>query len=128
MSESANAKQALVHYLDQAETIECPYGNVRRIITGGAGGVANVHQVAVTKGSAHWHSGYDEVYYVLAGHGEITLGAQKHALRPGAAVVIPAGVPHALEAVAGETLEFIIFGTPAVPIGDECARPRTTQL
>ncbi len=38
--------------------------------------------------------------------------------------VIPAGVPHSLEASAGEELEFMIFGTPQMAMDDERARPR----
>jgi quercetin dioxygenase-like cupin family protein len=37
---------------------------------------------------------------------------------------IPAGVPHSLEANAGEELEFVIFGTPPMAIDDEKAKPR----
>ncbi|MCY3020091.1 MAG: cupin domain-containing protein [Planctomycetota bacterium] len=124
MSDSPASKQPIVRYLDKTPALECPHGHVRRVITGGAGGVANVHVVSVTEGSPHVHSGYDEVYYVLAGKGRISLGAQGQPLRPGAAVVIPAGVPHALEAEAGQVLEFVIFGVPPVPIEDERARPR----
>jgi mannose-6-phosphate isomerase-like protein (cupin superfamily) len=125
-----SAKEALVRYFDQSAPIDCPYGNVRRLVTGGEGGVANVHVVSVTKGSAHYHDAYDEVYYVLKGTGTISIGAVGgqpeaiHELRPGAAVVLPAGVPHALEANPGEELEFIIFGTPPMFINDERAKPR----
>src|SRR4051812_15255868 len=93
-----SSKQPLVRYLDKAPVIDCPYGNVRRLVTGGAGGVANVHVVSVTKGSLHFHDAYDEVYYVLSGSGKISMNEQTYPLRPGAAVVIPAGVPHALDA------------------------------
>ncbi|HYG78552.1 MAG TPA: cupin domain-containing protein [Planctomycetota bacterium] len=116
-------KEPLVRYLDEARPIDCPYGNVRRIVTGGAGGVANVHVVSVTKGSMHYHKAYDEVYYVLSGTGTIALNGQTYALRPGAAAVIPAGVPHELLANDGSVLEFIIFGTPAMDINDERAKP-----
>ena len=119
-----NAKHPLVNYLDETPAINCPYGHVRRIVTGGAGGVANVHIVSVTEGSAHFHAGYDEVYYVLAGRGKIFMADQEFELRPGAAVVIPAGVLHSLKADEGDTLEFIIFGTPPMPIDDERAKPR----
>ena len=119
-----SAKEALVRYFDKSPVIECPYGNVRRLVTGGMGGVANVHVVSVTKGAMHSHSGYDEVYYVLSGQGKITMSGEPHPIRPGAAVVIPAGVEHELEANAGEVLEFVIFGTPAMSIDDERARPR----
>jgi len=37
--------------------------------------------------------------------------------------VIPAGVPHSLEAQRGQQLEFVIFGTPPVPMDHELARP-----
>jgi mannose-6-phosphate isomerase-like protein (cupin superfamily) len=121
---STPEKQPLVAYRDQAASINCPYGTVQRIVTGGAGGVANVHVVTVTKGSLHFHSGYDEVYYLLSGSGTIAIAGAVHALRPGAAVVLPAGVPHELEAAPGETLEFVIFGSPAMCIDDERARPR----
>jgi mannose-6-phosphate isomerase-like protein (cupin superfamily) len=119
-----NPKQPLVKYLDESPAIDCPYGHVRRIVTGGAGGVANVHIVSVTEGSPHLHAGYDEVYYVLAGRGKIAMANQEFELRPGAAVVIPAGVLHSLKADEGDTLEFVIFGTPAMPIDDERAKPR----
>ncbi|MCA9539392.1 MAG: cupin domain-containing protein [Myxococcales bacterium] len=117
-------KTPLVAYLDKTPEIPCPYGDVRRVVTAGAGGVANVHIVRITRGGRHFHQAYDETYYLLAGEGSIELGDEKHALRPGAVVVIPAGVPHALEADEGHTLEFVIFGTPPAPIDSEAARPR----
>ncbi len=92
-------------------------------VSGGAGGVANVHVIRVTQGSRHVHKGYSEVYYVLSGRGMIKLDEETHALRPGAVVVIPAGVPHSLESEGDEPLEFIIFGTPPMPIDDPRARP-----
>jgi len=93
-------------------------------VTGGEGGVANVHVVKITKGTPHVHQGYDETYYVLSGTGTITLGPETHPLRPGSVAVIPAGVLHSPEASEGEELEFVIFGTPPMAIDDERARPR----
>ena len=117
-------KQPIVHHRDQTPPIDCPFGHVQRIVTGGEGGVANVHVVRVTKGTTHVHTGYDEVYYVLSGSGTITLDRDTHPLRPGSVIVIPAGVPHSLEASPGEELEFIIFGTPPMSIDDDRARPK----
>lgn len=117
-------KTPLVHYRDETESSSCPFGDVTRIVTGGEGGVANVHLVRVTRGTTHYHADYDEVYYVLSGRGAITIAETTHDLRPGAVVVIPRGLPHSLEAEEGDTLEFIIFGTPAMSIDDERARPR----
>ena len=119
-----NVKTPFVGYLDQTDPIPCPYGDVRRVVTGGAGGVANVHVVSVTRGAPHLHTGYDEVYYVLGGSGRVTLGEETVAVRPGAVVVVPAGLAHSVEADGDEPLEFIIFGTPACSIDDDRARPR----
>lgn len=119
-------KHPLVHHRDQTDPLDCPFGHVQRIVTGGEGGVANVHVVKVTQGTPHVHRGYHEVYYVLSGTGKITLGEDMHLLRPGSVAVIPAGVTHALEADPGVELEFIIFGTPPMEMADDRARPKKT--
>ena len=124
-------KSVMVGYLDKTESVSCPYGQVQRVVTGGAGGVANVHIVEVSMGTTHYHEGYDEVYFVLSGKGELSAGEQQFALRPGAVAVIPRGVPHSLVAevtAEGEDkLKFIIFGTPAMEINDERAAPKKTS-
>ena len=120
-------RQPLVRHRDETPPIDCPFGHVQRIVTGGAGGVANVHVVKITKGTPHLHTGYDEVYYVLSGTGTITLGQETHPLRPGSVAVIPAGVPHSLEAQPGQQLEFVIFGTPPMSIDDDRAKPVKPQ-
>lgn len=119
-----DGREALVHNRDDIEPANCPYGYVQRIVTGGEGGVANVHVVKITKGAPHVHTGYDEVYYLLSGTGTITLDQQTHPLRPGTVAIIPAGMPHSLEADSGEELEFIIFGTPPMAMDDERAKPQ----
>jgi len=119
-----NEKEPLVHHRDQTPPIDCPLGHVQRIVTGGEGGVANVHVVKITKGAPHVHTGYNEVYYVLSGTGTITLNQETHPLRLGSVAVIPAGVPHSLEADPGTELEFIIFGTPPMAIDDDRAKPK----
>jgi len=111
----------VVRYLDETETLPCPYGDTTRIVTGGeaAAEIANVHRVRVTKGARHFHPGYNEVYYVLAGQGRIVFDDAEHELRPGAVVVIPALVPHeVLAADEDQPLDFIIFGTPGMPVSD----------
>lgn len=117
-------KKVIVRYRDKTENVSCPYGQVERIVTGGEGGIANVHVVTVSEGDKHYHSAYNEIYYILSGHGTIDLNGRTHSLTPGAVVVIPAGVPHALRSESEEELEFIIFGTPPVPIDSPEAAPR----
>jgi len=114
----------LVKHLDQTSPIDCPFGSVHRIITGGEGdAIANVHRVRVTQGSRHLHSGYNEVYYVLEGTGRVVFDDREEELRAGSVVVIPAGVPHAVFADEAGPLDFIIFGTPGMDVGDERFRP-----
>lgn len=130
--------EPLVRYTDKTDAVDCPYGNVRRVVTGGEGGLANVHVVRVTRGSTHYHRDYDEVYYVLSGRGKIIMtgdsgdsgepggpggGSKRWQLRPGAVAVIPRGVAHEIIADDGQELEFIIFGTPPMSIDDPRARP-----
>ena len=121
-------KSLMVGYLDSTDPVDCPYGQVQRVITGGAGGVANVHVVEVSLGATHYHEGYDEVYYVLSGEGELSAEGKEFNLRPGAVAVIPRGISHSLKAKEGpegeSKLKFIIFGTPPMAIDDERAAPR----
>jgi mannose-6-phosphate isomerase-like protein (cupin superfamily) len=118
-------KQPLVRHRDETPPADWPFGTMQRIVTGGEGGIANVHVAMVTKGlPPFFHTGYDEIYYVVSGTGTITLDQAKHPVRPGTAVVIPAGVLHSLEPDPGQEIEFVIFGSPPMPIEDERARPR----
>ncbi len=116
-------KIPLVKYRDEVQPTPCPYGTTTRVVTGGEGGVANVHIISVTRGGLHYHSAYDETYYLLSGEGKIRLDGCEYVLRPGAVVVIPAGVAHELESGTEAPLEFVIFGTPALPIESKEARP-----
>ncbi|MEW5734720.1 MAG: cupin domain-containing protein [Thermodesulfobacteriota bacterium] len=124
MSQKKVVKTPLVGYEQDTAAVDCPYGNVARIVTGGAGGVANVHRVTVSRGDAHFHEGYDEVYYVLEGNGLIVLDGSEHRLCPGAVAVVPRKMVHSIRADRGETLSFIIFGTPAMSVEDPRFLPR----
>ena len=117
-------KHPVVRHRDETQRIDCPFGHVQRIVTGGEGGIANVHVVKITKGTPHLHQSYDETYFVLSGTGTITLGPETHPLRTGTVAVIPAGVQHSLQAAPGQVLEFVIFGTPPMAMDDERTRPR----
>lgn len=116
--------KAIVRYLDETTPIDCPYGNVKRVITGGEYDKANVHVVSVTEGGEHYHEAYDELYYVLSGSGRIWLDRKAHALKPGAVVTIPAGTVHSLAADEDEQLNFIIIGLPGMSADDPRFLPR----
>lgn len=112
----------IVRYYDQTDAIECPYGTVKRIVTGGEG-FSNVHVVSVTQGTEHFHEEYDETYYFLSGNGILTLDNKNFPVRPGTVAAIPAGVIHSLKSDTNDSLEFIIFGTPPMSIEDDRAKP-----
>jgi quercetin dioxygenase-like cupin family protein len=123
-----NDKRPLVGHRDETPPSDWPFGQMQRIVTGGKGGVANVHVVAKLKGlPTFYHTGYDEIYYVLSGEGTVTLDGRTNRLRPGSVVVIPAGVSHSLQADPGQELEFVIFGSPPLPVDDEQAKPRPAR-
>jgi quercetin dioxygenase-like cupin family protein len=117
-------KQPFVRHRDETPAADWPFGRMQRIVAGGEGGVANVSVAATNGMPPFFHTGYDEVYYVLSGAGTVKLNGKAHSLRPGSVVVIPAGVSHALEVEPGQELEFVIFGTPPMVFDDERARPR----
>jgi quercetin dioxygenase-like cupin family protein len=117
-------KQPLVRYRDETPSADWAFGEMQRIVTGGEGGVANIHVAKCSGLPPFFHTGYDEIYYVLSGTGKVTLNGITHPLRPGSVVVIPTGTSHALEIDPGQELEFVIFGTPPIPIDDERAKPR----
>jgi quercetin dioxygenase-like cupin family protein len=45
----------------------------------------------------HVHLTHDEIGYVLAGSGSVTVGDQTHPVRPGDVWVIPANTPHSAQ-------------------------------
>ena len=70
-------KQPLVRHRDETPVADWPFGRMQRIVTGGEGGVANV-SVAATDGlPPFFHTGYDEVYYVVSGEGTVTLDGER---------------------------------------------------
>ena len=118
------SKQPLVCHRNETRPSEWPFGKMQRIVTGGAGGVANVHVARTKSLPCFVHAGYDEVYYVLSGTGSILLDGTTNRLHAGSVVIIPAGVSHALEADPGQEFEFVIFGVPPMLIEDDRAKPQ----
>jgi mannose-6-phosphate isomerase-like protein (cupin superfamily) len=118
------AKHPLVRHRDGTPHADWPFGDMQRIVTGGEGGVANISVAKLRSLPAFFHTGYDEIYYVLSGTGTVMLNSEPTRLQPGSVVVIPSGVSHSLEADPGQELEFVIFGSPPIPIEDERAKPR----
>lgn len=117
-------KEPLVRQRDETRPADWAFGEMRRIVTGGEGGVANVSYAKLKSLPPFYHTGYDEIYYIISGTGTVRLNNEPSRLRPGSVVVIPAGVSHSLEADAGVELEFAIFGWPPMAMEDERAKAR----
>ena len=61
----------------------------------------------------------EEVFVVLAGHAHVTLGGETAYADPGDAIVVPAGVPFALQAAGDEPLRALC----CLPVGGQGQLP-----
>jgi mannose-6-phosphate isomerase-like protein (cupin superfamily) len=75
--------------------VPCPCGQSRRAFLDESDGVASLHIVDIsTDARAHYHKKLTEIYYILAGEGEMELDGQRHPVRPGDAILIKPGCRH----------------------------------
>jgi len=117
--EPASARQSVVE-IASGETQAATAGRQFALGVGPAVGCASVTQFVgfIPPGRApdHFHR-YDEVVYVLEGHGTLHVGGETSELRPGACVHLPARLVHSLENRGdGEMLVLGVFrpaGSPA---------------
>jgi quercetin dioxygenase-like cupin family protein len=61
----------------------------------------------------HKHKVQEQIYYVLEGEGLLTLGKEKHLMRPHDYVYLPPGVPHSFTNTGTAGLVFLVVTTPA---------------
>jgi uncharacterized cupin superfamily protein len=107
-------------------------GGRRRALGQAAGAVAaGLSHVTLAAGETgappHCHALEEEIFYVLAGSGTLTLGAEEHPLRPGDVVARPpsTGVAHGLRAGDGG-LTYLVYGTREP--GDSVYYPESGQV
>lgn len=62
---------------------------------------------------AHRHPVSEEIYYVLAGTGEMRIGDETRTVGPGDGIAIPPGAPHQIRNVGAEDLIFLCCCSPA---------------
>jgi mannose-6-phosphate isomerase-like protein (cupin superfamily) len=65
----------------------------------------------------HYHAASEELYYVLAGEGEMEVDGERSAVFPGDAILIPPGARHQITAGASE-LRFLCCCAPAYSHAD----------
>jgi quercetin dioxygenase-like cupin family protein len=61
----------------------------------------------------HSHKVQEQIYYVLEGEGILTVGEEKHLMRPHDYVYLPPGLPHSFTNTGLDGLVFLVVTTPA---------------
>jgi mannose-6-phosphate isomerase-like protein (cupin superfamily) len=72
----------------------------------------------------HHHLETEEVYYILAGRGTMTVGSEVREVEPGDAVFIPVGNTHSLKNTGDDPIRLLLICGPAYDVGDH--RPETS--
>ncbi|MCB1957766.1 MAG: cupin domain-containing protein [Rhodocyclaceae bacterium] len=61
----------------------------------------------------HRHREAEEIYFVLAGEGEMELAGEAFVVRSGDTICIPPGTPHAIRNIGASELRFLCCCAPA---------------
>ena len=75
--------------------------------------LAEARVAAGQKTAAHFHNATEEIYYILAGTGEMQIGPELRRVGPGDAIAIPPGMVHTIFNSGSETLRFLCCCAPA---------------
>jgi mannose-6-phosphate isomerase-like protein (cupin superfamily) len=67
----------------------------------------------------HHHNQIEEIYYILSGHGRMTVGDEKREVGAGDAVYVPRGHRHSLENTGAEPIRLLLVCGPAFFYEDE---------
>jgi mannose-6-phosphate isomerase-like protein (cupin superfamily) len=79
----------------EIQPIACPCGETRRAFVDEPNGVASLHVVEISADArTHYHRRLSEIYFILDGEGELELDGERHAVRPGDAILIKPGCRH----------------------------------
>jgi mannose-6-phosphate isomerase-like protein (cupin superfamily) len=84
--------------------------------------IAAIYDTTLAPGESiqsHYHTDFEEIYYVLSGHGIMTIGEEKQEISRGDVVYIPANAPHTLLNTAEVPLRFVIVTVKAAQDGNE---------
>jgi mannose-6-phosphate isomerase-like protein (cupin superfamily) len=73
----------------------------------------------------HYHPHTEEIYYILEGHGRMTIGEEVHEVGPGDAIAIPPGAIHTIANIGGETLKFLCCCAPGYEDSDTVLLDKT---
>jgi len=102
--------------LPKVAPVACPCGESRRAFVDDADRIASTHLVEISVDArAHYHKQMTEIYFVLAGLGEIELDGKRYAIEPGDAILIKPGCRHR----AIGKLKILNTAIPAFDVADE---------
>ena len=71
----------------------------------------------------HHHAVTEEIYYILSGAAEMTLGSETRSVVPGDAIAIPPGVRHTIRNVGPDELVFLCTCAPGYEHSDTFLEP-----
>ena len=116
MSHPANHRRYELLHFDDVEPIDCPCGITRRAFVDEPDQIGSLH-IVETDGTAkmHFHKRTTEIYYFLAGNGQLDLDGETFEVRPGSSVLIK---PECRHRAIGK-LRFINISIPAFDPNDE---------
>ena len=89
-------------------------GQIRCLIEQKDGVAAEVHHVEIRDAKLHYHERTDEVYYIIAGEGTMTLDGEEIELHTGVVVYVPRGVRHKAQG----NLTVLVVCIPPGVLGD----------
>ena len=69
-------------------------GKIRTLVEERHEAAAEIHHLEITDAKLHYHERTDEFYYVLSGHGKMSLDDTVVDLHEGVVVYVPRGVKH----------------------------------
>ena len=107
---------------DDAEPFTTADGSTIRVLVDATFGAArnqSLAEASLDRGRAterHWHGDTEEIYFILAGRGEMEVDGEHRAVGPGHAILIPPGAWHQIRAAA-DGLRFLCACAP--PYRDE---------
>lgn len=103
-------KRFEVRRISETEKEVSTCGHRHRLFTTGDDTPAFAHVVRITESKAHYHKRATEFYYVLDGHGTMTIDGESFDIAPGTMVKIEPGAVHSS---TGDH-EVLVIGIPDI--------------
>ena len=120
-------QKMLVVNRQHAAVINTPHGSeIRPLIdrTTSDIGLCSLAEEVLPVGSMvgqHHHLETEEIYYILAGVGRMTVGDESRAVEAGDAIFIPRGLTHTLENTGAQPIRLLLVCGPAYSVEDHRA-------